>query len=96
MISNKEVKHIAELARLSLSEAELKKMRKELASILDYIELLKEADVSKSEPTSHVIPVTNVMREDILSDREPEARNNILGQLPSREGDFCKVREILK
>ncbi|MDI6603013.1 MAG: Asp-tRNA(Asn)/Glu-tRNA(Gln) amidotransferase subunit GatC [Patescibacteria group bacterium] len=55
MISKEEVQHIAKLARLGLTEKEVKKFQKELSSILDYIEKLKEVDISKIEPTSHSI-----------------------------------------
>jgi aspartyl-tRNA(Asn)/glutamyl-tRNA(Gln) amidotransferase subunit C len=52
MISEEEVKHIAKLARLGLTQVEVKKMQKELSSILDYIKKLKKVDVSKIEPSS--------------------------------------------
>ncbi len=67
MISKEEVKHIAKLARLGLGEKEIEKFQKELSSILDYVEKLKEVDVSKVEPTSHLLRVENVMRKDEVS-----------------------------
>ncbi len=67
MISKKEVKHIAKLARLGLAEKEIEKFQKELSSVLDYIEKLKEVDISKVEPTSHPLRVENVMRKDEVS-----------------------------
>jgi len=62
MISKEEVQHIAKLARLGLTEKEIKKFQKELSSILDYIEKLKEVDVSSIEPTSHSI--TNLPQKE--------------------------------
>jgi len=64
MISKKEVKYIAKLARLGITKKEEEKFTRELSSILDYIEKLKEVDVSEIELTSHSIKVENVMRED--------------------------------
>ena len=67
MISREEVKHIAKLARLGLTEKELEKHQKEFSKILDYIEKLKEVDVSRVEPTSHTFGKENVMRKDQVS-----------------------------
>jgi aspartyl/glutamyl-tRNA(Asn/Gln) amidotransferase subunit C (EC 6.3.5.-) len=63
-IGKEEVKHIAKLARLGLSEREIEKYQKELSKILDYIEKLKEIDVSNVEPTFHPLKIKNVVRED--------------------------------
>ena len=72
MISREEVKHIAKLARLGITEKEEEKFTKELSKILDYVEKLKEVAVSKVEPTSHLSTqakrsVENVMRKDQVS-----------------------------
>jgi len=67
MISKKEVQHIAKLARLGLTEKEIGKHQKEFSKILDYIEKLKEVDVSKIEPTSHSLKVKNIVRKDEVS-----------------------------
>ena len=63
MISKEEVKHIAKLARLGLSEKETEKFQKELSSILDYIEKLKEVDVSGVPEMTHAVETKNVFRE---------------------------------
>jgi len=72
MISKEEVKHIAKLARLGLTEKEIAKYQRELSSILDYVEKLKEVDVSRVEPTSHSIAMENVMRDDRASEKREE------------------------
>jgi len=64
MLSKEEVKHIAKLARLGLTDAEIEKFQKELSAILDYVEKLKEVDISGVEPTSHSVLVENIMRKD--------------------------------
>lgn len=85
MISKKEVQHVAKLARLGLTKQEEEKFKKELSSILGYVEKLKEVDVSETEPTSHPLRIENVMRKDKAS-RE---KQKLL------EG-YLKVKTILK
>ena len=94
MISKEEVRHIAKLARLGFKEKEIEKMQRELASILDYFNLLKEVDVSKVKPTFHSVVVEMAMREDEVK-REEDA-DKILEQAPAREGRYVKVKEVLK
>ena len=64
MIDKKETQHIAELARLGLTEKEISKMQKELSSILDYIEMLKGVSADGAESTSFSTLIDNTMRED--------------------------------
>lgn len=69
MVTKKEVQYIAKLARMGLTEKEIEKMQKELSKILGYVEKLKEVDVSKIEPTSHVVKNENVMKEDEINEK---------------------------
>lgn len=62
MISKEEVKHIAKLARLGLKEKEIKKMQKELSSILNYVAKLKEVDVSSAQATSYSVAAVDELR----------------------------------
>lgn len=95
MISRQEVQHIAKLARLGLTEKETEKHQKELSSILDYIENLKEVDTSGVEPTSHSILVENVMRSD--ESQKPGAKSQGLMKLaPQTKNGHLKVKSILK
>jgi aspartyl-tRNA(Asn)/glutamyl-tRNA(Gln) amidotransferase subunit C len=96
MISKAEVQHIAKLARLGLSEKEIEKMQKELSAILDYINLLKEVDISGIEPTFHSVPLKNVTREDKIKKESPKTLSKILDGAPAKENGYIKVREILK
>ena len=95
MISKEEVKHIAKLARIGLSSKEIEKFRKELSSILDYVEKLKEVDVSGVEATSHPFEIKNVMREDLAEELE-EKGEKLLESAPEKKGDYLKVKSILK
>ena len=86
--------HIAHLARLSLSETEEERFSQQLGSILLYVEKLNELDTSGVEPTSHVIAMHNVMREDVLWASLP--RDSALGNAPDRSGNFYRVPKIIE
>ncbi len=93
MVSKEEVKHIAKLARLGLSEKEIEKMGKELSQILDYVNLLDELDVSETESVFEPNSLNNIMREDKTGKGGDPKK--IIEQFPEKKGDFAKVKEIL-
>jgi aspartyl-tRNA(Asn)/glutamyl-tRNA(Gln) amidotransferase subunit C len=87
VIDRDQVLHVARLARLELSEAEVEKMSSELSSILDHIEKISELDLENVEPTSHVVEVENVLRAD--EPRESWPRERILEPAPDpADGGF--------
>ncbi|MCX5878527.1 MAG: aspartate--tRNA ligase [Deltaproteobacteria bacterium] len=93
-ISMDHVRHIAKLARLKLSESEALLYQKDLNSILEYVETLRELDAENVRPMSHVIPMQNVWREDKPGKAgKPE---EILSNAPTREKDFFKVPKIIE
>lgn len=96
MISKEEVKHIAKLARLGLTEPEIEKFQKELSSILDYIEKLKEVDIKNVEPTSHTLKIENVFREDVAKKLDIEKVKKLIKAFPERENTFLKVKSIFR
>ena len=81
-IDIKQVEHIAELARLSITDEEKQMFLSQLSGILDYIDKLNEPDTSGVEPTSHVIALANVMRDDAL--RPSLCLEDALGNAPDR------------
>ena len=89
-----EVEHVARLARLDLSEAEKERMRSQLDAILTYIDKLRQLDTRDVEPTSHAIPMVNVMREDEARPCLPT--EEMLVNAPEREGDFFRVPRIIE
>lgn len=95
MISEKEVKHIAELARLELSLKEIKKIEKELSLVLDYFQSLKKLNVEKIKPTSHSISIENVIREDFPEKQTKEKVNKLLKAMPEKEGRYLRVKAVL-
>jgi aspartyl-tRNA(Asn)/glutamyl-tRNA(Gln) amidotransferase subunit C len=80
VIDRDQVLHVARLARLRLDEAEVERMSGELSTILDHIEKIGELDLDDVEPTSHVIQVENVLRED--EPRPSLPRERALEQAP--------------
>jgi aspartyl-tRNA(Asn)/glutamyl-tRNA(Gln) amidotransferase subunit C len=64
MIDRDQVLHVARLARLKLTDEEVERMAVELSAVLDHIEKMSELDLDGVEPTSHVVPLENVLRED--------------------------------
>lgn len=72
-LTKEEVKHVANLARLAITEEEAEKFAEQLGKITDFAEKLNELDTTNVEPTTHVLPLVNVMREDVATkglDRE--------------------------
>jgi len=94
MISKDDVTYIAALARFRLNEGEIDKFTKDLEHILDYINQLEKLDVTKVEPTSHVIPLTNVTRkDDIRPSLTPEEALSIAVEKTS---GFFKVPKVIE
>jgi aspartyl-tRNA(Asn)/glutamyl-tRNA(Gln) amidotransferase subunit C len=93
-ISARDVAHVARLARLELTDAEKDRMGRELDGILTYIEKLRAVDTTGVEPTSHAVPVTNVMRDDVPS--PSLSRPETLANAPDRHGDLFRVPRILE
>ncbi len=93
-ISVEEVEHVARLARLELSSADKERMRRELDSILSYIDKLRALDTEGVEPTSHAVPMTNVMRED--APRSSFLQSDMLANAPDRSGEFFRVPKIIE
>ena len=94
MIERKDVEHVARLARLALTDAEIEKMREQLNGILAYIEKLNALQTEGVEPTSHAVPMVNVMRDDAPGPCLP--RDEALANAPDRAGEFFRVPRIIE
>ena len=93
MLSRDQVLHVARLARLELTEAELETMAEELSGVLDHIEKIGElGDLADVPPTSHALDLVNVLGEDIP--REPWPREELLSLAPERTADGFLVPPI--
>jgi len=94
MIDEKEVQHVAQLARLKLSAEELKRFSTQLNKILDYINQLNELDTTSVEPMSHPLDVHNVLREDGVT--PSLSRDDALANAPAKRAGFFVVPPILE
>ena len=87
MIERDQVLHVARLARLRLSDDEVDRMAGELSQILEHVETMNELPLDGVEPTSHVVELQNVLREDVP--RESLPRERALDQAPdAADGGF--------
>jgi aspartyl-tRNA(Asn)/glutamyl-tRNA(Gln) amidotransferase subunit C len=93
-LSHVEVEHIAELAKLGLTDEEKETYRKQLSAILDYAQMLQRLDTDAISPTAQVIPLQNVMRPDIITPSLPRA--DVLANAPAAEEGCFKVKAILE
>jgi aspartyl-tRNA(Asn)/glutamyl-tRNA(Gln) amidotransferase subunit C len=94
VISRQDVEHVARLARLALSDAEIERMREQLSGILAYIDKLRALDTAGVEPTSHAVPLVNVMRED--ENRPCLPQDEALANAPERSGQYFRVPRIIE
>jgi len=92
-LSREEVIHIAQLARLGMTEADIEKAREQLSHILENFEVLKEVDTTDIPPTAQSINLRNVIREDVPS--ASLTQEQVLANAPDREEDFIKLRAVL-
>jgi len=95
-LSKQEIQHIAKLARLELTDAELEKYGGQLSAVLNYIDQLKEVDVKGVEPTAQVTGMENVLREDEARDWDKKEIEEALADAPEREGRFIKVKRVIE
>lgn len=95
-LSKDEIQHIAKLARLELTDGELKKYGDQLSAVLNYIDQLKEVDVKGVEPTAQVTGLENVLREDIIRDWDEKETEEALKDAPEREDRFIKVKRVIE
>ena len=87
IISDETFEYVGILAKLELSDEEKEQAKKDMANMLDYIDTLNELDTSGVEPMSHVFPVNNVFREDVVTNGDD--REEILANAPeAKEGAF--------
>ena len=93
-ITKEEVRHIALLARVAMTEEEIERMRDQMSHILDSIDVLGQVDTEGVEPTGHSADLESVMRDDVVRKSRPQ--EEVLANAPRREGDFIRVRAVLE
>ena len=92
-IEKTQVRKVAKLSRLELTEAEVEEFTGQLSAILDYVEKINELDTTNVEPMAHCLPISNVFRQDIA--KESLGTEKALANAPKRDGEFFKVPKIL-
>lgn len=95
-LTRAQVAHIAELARLALTDEEMERMAKQLSDILEYAERLNELDTDAIPPTAGVLALQNSMRPDVVTPSLERA--DVLRNAPDTDasGEFFRVRAILE
>jgi aspartyl-tRNA(Asn)/glutamyl-tRNA(Gln) amidotransferase subunit C len=93
-ISEDQVKHVAHLARLAISEEEAVMFTSQLDAIISFAEQLNELDTDHVQPTTHVLPMKNVMREDVAKKGLPV--DEVLKNAPDHKNGQIRVPTILE
>lgn len=92
-VTDKTIDYVAALAKLELSSEEKEKAKKDLGSILGYMETMNELNTENTQPMSHVFPIKNVFREDVVVN-EPD-RDTLLSNAPeSKDGCFIVPKTV--
>lgn len=94
IISDETIEYISILAKLELSQEEKEQAKTDMGRMLDYIDKLNELDTEGVEPMSHIFPVNNVFREDIVS--ESGDREAILSSAPETKDNCYKVPKTVE
>lgn len=93
IISDETIEYVGILAKLELNEQEKDNAKKDMGEMLDYIDKLNELDTSDTEPLSHVFPVNNVFREDVVTNGD--GREKTLANAPERKEDSFVVPKTI-
>lgn len=93
-VTKETIEHVANLARLNISEAEKEKLTLDMENILSYVDKLNELDTSDVKPMEHVIPIQNVLREDVVTGSFE--RDKLLKSAPSHEDGCYKVPKVVE
>lgn len=89
VISDETIEYVGILAKLELSDEEKEQAKTDMASMLDYIDKLNELDTDGVDPMSHIFPVNNVFREDVVTNGDD--RENILSNAPEEKDGMFNV-----
>ena len=96
MLEKQQLRHLANLARIGLSDEELEKLLNDLNNILGYIDEMNKLDLEKYEPIKNGLLQKLLLREDEVKQCPDEVRDQILKAFPYREGDWLKTPKILE
>ncbi len=94
IITDETIEYVGILAKLELSEEEKEQAKKDMGSMLDYIDKLNELDTTGVEPMSHVFPVQNVFREDVVTNGDDS--ENMLKNAPAERDNMYEVPKTVE
>lgn len=94
-LTREEVQHIADLARIRLTEKETERYQKDLSAIFAYFEKLQEVNTDGVDPIGHITGVVNVYRKDKNEDFGDLGRQSILDNVPDVKDNFIQVKAVL-
>ena len=93
-IDKQTVEYVAHLARIELKSQELEKLSKQLQDIINFIDKLKEINIKDIVPTSHILPINNVLRDDLPA--KSLSSHKALENAPQRQGNFFSVPKVIE
>jgi aspartyl-tRNA(Asn)/glutamyl-tRNA(Gln) amidotransferase subunit C len=93
-ITPDDVRYVARLARIDLTDTEVSRLQGDLSQILTYIEQLQAVPTDQVEPTSHILPLKNVLREDVV--RPCLSADAVVQHAPVRQGAYVKVPKVVE
>ncbi|MDO4178074.1 MAG: Asp-tRNA(Asn)/Glu-tRNA(Gln) amidotransferase subunit GatC [Phascolarctobacterium sp.] len=93
-VTAEDVKHIATLSRLTVPESEMEKFTEQFNQIINYADILQQIDTTDIEPTAHVLPVANVLREDVV--QEGVSHEAAMQNAPAVHNDGFKVPRVIE
>ena len=93
-VTRETIQHVADLARLNLTETEKERLTSDMEKIISYVDKLNELDTSGILPMEHVIPIRNVLREDKVE--KSYDREKILANAPLSEDGCFKVPKVVE
>ena len=94
-LTTEDILHIAKLGNLTLNEKEIELFKKQLSSVIDYIDKLQEVNTDQVEPSSQITGLTDVLREDAIDGKRTLSQDEALANTKSKEGNLFKVKAIL-
>lgn len=94
-LKKEDIRHIADLARLELTEEELSKYGSQLSDVLEWASQLNEVDTENIKPTAQVTGVENILREDVVNDWDDNEKRTAINQAPEIEDGQYRVRRVL-
>jgi len=96
VMKHEEIEHLASLARIKLTDAEIEKFPEELSAIVSYVSVVSDIVSDANDSTSQFGPRYNVFRQDVVTNKPDEYTEAILAEMPSKEGRFLSVKKILQ